>query len=95
MGVGGYTYSTKSTKRLGVITECIPTSFLQRRPSQLCIYSLEKHLGATVQDTYQGYANQCVPSTLHHFLIQWIDDEIEVVHANASAYIALVDASAN
>jgi hypothetical protein len=36
-----------------------------------------------------------IPSTLHQFLIQWIDDEIEVVHANVSAYIALADATAN
>jgi hypothetical protein len=38
------------------------------------------------------HANHCIPSTLHQFLIQWIDDEIEVVHADASAYIALADA---
>jgi hypothetical protein len=41
------------------------------------------------------HVNCCVPSTLYQFLIQWIDDEIEVVHADASAYIALVDAMAN
>jgi hypothetical protein len=41
------------------------------------------------------HANRCVPSTLHQFLIQWIDDEIEVVHADVSAYIALADAMAN
>jgi hypothetical protein len=41
------------------------------------------------------YANHCVPSTLHQFLIQWIDDEIEVVHADASTYIALADATAD
>jgi hypothetical protein len=38
------------------------------------------------------YANHYVPSTLHQFLIQWINDEIDVVHANASVYIALADA---
>jgi hypothetical protein len=38
------------------------------------------------------HANYCIPSTLHQFLIQWVDDEIEVVHAYASAYIALSDA---
>jgi hypothetical protein len=38
-------------------------------------------------------ANCCVPSTLHQFLIQWIDDEIEVVHVDVSAYIALADAT--
>jgi hypothetical protein len=36
-------------------------------------------------------ANRCIPSTLHPFLIQWINDEIEVVHVDASAYIALAD----
>jgi hypothetical protein len=41
------------------------------------------------------HANCCIPSTLHQFLIQWIDDEIEVVHMDASAYIALADATAN
>jgi hypothetical protein len=37
------------------------------------------------------HANRCIPSTLHQFLIQWADDEIEVVHADTSAYIALAD----
>jgi hypothetical protein len=41
------------------------------------------------------HANCCIPSTLHQFLIQWIDDEVEVVHADASAYIALADAMAD
>jgi hypothetical protein len=29
----------------------------------------------------------------YQFLIQWIDDKIEVVHADTSAYIALADAT--
>jgi hypothetical protein len=37
------------------------------------------------------HANCCVPSTLHQFLIQSIDDEIKVVHADTSTYIALAD----
>jgi hypothetical protein len=41
------------------------------------------------------HANCYIPSTLHQFLIQWIDDEVEVVHADASAYIALADATAD
>jgi hypothetical protein len=55
-----------------------------------------------VQDNYSVilgrdwiHANHCVPSTLYQFLIQWINDEIEVVHADASAYIALADATVN
>jgi hypothetical protein len=30
------------------------------------------------------HANQCVPSTLHQLLIQWIGNEIEVVHGDTS-----------
>jgi hypothetical protein len=41
------------------------------------------------------HANHCIPSTLHQFLIQWINDEIEVVCADTSAYIALVNATAD
>jgi hypothetical protein len=55
-----------------------------------------------VQDNYSvilGYdwihANHCVPSSLHRFLIQCINDEIEVVHMDASGYIALADAMAD
>jgi hypothetical protein len=38
------------------------------------------------------HTNHCVPSTLHQFLIKWIDDEIEVVRVEAPSYIALADA---
>jgi hypothetical protein len=41
------------------------------------------------------HVNHYIPSTLHQFLIQWIDDEIEVVHVDASAYGALADATAD
>jgi hypothetical protein len=39
------------------------------------------------------HANQCVPSTLHQFLIQWIIDEIEVVHGDTSSFIAMADSN--
>jgi len=38
------------------------------------------------------HANQCVPSTLHQFLIQWVGNEIEMVHADSSACVAAADA---
>jgi hypothetical protein len=41
------------------------------------------------------HTNRCIPSTLHQFLIQWVNDEVEVVHADALAYIALADATAD
>jgi len=37
------------------------------------------------------HANQCVPSFLHQFLIQWIGDEVEVVHGDASSFIGTAD----
>ena len=37
------------------------------------------------------HANQYVPSTMHKQLVQWIDDEIEVVHADNSACIAFAE----
>jgi hypothetical protein len=39
------------------------------------------------------HANQCVPSTLHQFLIQWVGDEVEIVHGDGSACVAVADSS--
>jgi hypothetical protein len=41
------------------------------------------------------HVNRCIPSTLHQFLIQLINDEIEVAHVDVSTYIALADATAD
>jgi hypothetical protein len=40
------------------------------------------------------HVKRYIPSTLHQFFIQWID-EVEVVHVDASAYIALADTTAD
>ena len=37
------------------------------------------------------HANQCVPSTMHQQFVQWVDDKIEVIHADESACIALAE----
>jgi hypothetical protein len=37
-------------------------------------------------------ANQYVPSMLHQMLLQWVGDDVEQVHVEASACIAVVDA---
>ena len=39
------------------------------------------------------HANQCVPSTLHQFLIQWIGDEVEIVPGNTSFFVAIADSN--
>jgi hypothetical protein len=41
------------------------------------------------------HTNHSIPSSLHQFLTEWINDEIEVVHTDASAYIVLADATVN
>jgi hypothetical protein len=38
------------------------------------------------------HANKYVPSTLHQMLLQWVGDDVEQVHDNASACIAMADA---
>jgi hypothetical protein len=37
------------------------------------------------------YANGCVPSSLHQYVVQWVGDEVEVVEADDSACVALVE----
>jgi hypothetical protein len=39
------------------------------------------------------YANCCIPSTLHQFLIQWTGDDVEVIHADTSACVAMTNSS--
>jgi hypothetical protein len=38
------------------------------------------------------HANGCVPSTLHQCVIQWVRDEVEIVHADDTACIAVAEA---
>jgi hypothetical protein len=38
------------------------------------------------------HANRCVPSSLHQFLIQWVDHEVEIVHGDSLAHVAMADA---
>jgi hypothetical protein len=38
------------------------------------------------------HTNQCIPSTLHQMLIQWVGDDIEQVYVDVSAFITVVDA---
>ena len=40
-----------------------------------------------------NHANQCIPSTLHQLHIQWIGDEVEVVHGDTSSFVALSDSN--
>jgi hypothetical protein len=38
------------------------------------------------------HSNQCISSTLHQMLIQWVGDDVEQVHADVSTCIAVADA---
>jgi len=55
---------------------------------------------AEVQGNYSAilgrdwiHANRCVPSTLHQFLIQWVGDDVEIVHADTSACVTMANIS--
>jgi hypothetical protein len=37
------------------------------------------------------HANECVPSTLHQCVIQWIGDEVEVVQADEEVFVAMAE----
>jgi hypothetical protein len=39
------------------------------------------------------HANHCIPSTLQQFLIQWVGNDIDVVHVDTSACVAMADSS--
>jgi hypothetical protein len=41
------------------------------------------------------HANECVPSTLHQCVIQWIGDEVEVVQADEEVWIAMAESQVN
>jgi hypothetical protein len=37
------------------------------------------------------HANCCIPSTMHQHLVQWVDDDVEVVQADDSVSVANVE----
>jgi hypothetical protein len=37
------------------------------------------------------HANCCIPSTMHQQLVQWVDDDIEVVQVDDSVSVANVE----
>jgi hypothetical protein len=39
------------------------------------------------------HANRYIPSTLHQFLIQWVGNDMEVVHVDTLACVAVADSS--
>jgi hypothetical protein len=41
------------------------------------------------------HANECVPSTLHQCVIQWIGDEVEVVQCDEEVCVAISESQVN
>jgi hypothetical protein len=39
------------------------------------------------------HVNRYIPCALHQFLIQWVNDDVEVIHADTSTCVAIVDSS--
>jgi hypothetical protein len=38
------------------------------------------------------HANCCIPSSMHQFLIQWVEDAVEIVYSDSSAKVATANA---
>jgi hypothetical protein len=65
---------------LTVGSKIVPTSFFIVSSKSMYTVLLGRHW---------IHANCCIPSTMHQFLIQWDDEEVEVVHADDSIKISL------
>jgi hypothetical protein len=37
------------------------------------------------------HANECVPSALHQRLVQWVGNQVEVIEADDSEYVAMTE----
>jgi hypothetical protein len=66
---------------LTVISKTVPTSFF-------IVSSKSRYTVLLGRDWI--HANCCIPSMMHQCLIQWVGDEVEVVHADDSIEISLV-----
>jgi hypothetical protein len=69
--------------------ECIKHFFLYFENNSSSLLKTNKLTGVLLGD---GFRVLHVPSTLHKMLIQWASDDVERVHVDSSACIAMADA---
>jgi len=73
-----------ASMELTVGTKMIPTAFF--------VFEVQGNFSLILGRDWI-HANQCVPSSLHQFLIQWIGDEDEIVHGDTSSFIATANSN--
>jgi hypothetical protein len=59
-------------------------------PTTLFMVDMKGHYDVLLKRDWI-HANECVPSTLHQCVIQWIGDEVEVVQADEEVCVAVAE----
>jgi hypothetical protein len=70
------------SKELMVGSKTVPTTFF--------VVDVKGHYNVLLGRNWI-HMNECVPSTLHQCVIQWVSDEVEVVQADEDVCIAMID----
>jgi hypothetical protein len=83
--------ATKQTPNTNVVTFVELTIGTKTLAVAFCVVDVEGNYSLILARDWI-YANQCVPSTLHQMLLQWVGDDLEQLHVDASACIAVADA---
>jgi hypothetical protein len=73
-------------KELTVGSKTVPTAFF--------VVDVKERYNVLLDQDWI-HANGCVPSTLHQCVIQWINDEVEVVQANEDVCITVAKSQVN
>jgi hypothetical protein len=87
-GFAGYPMEVKGIicKELTVGSKTVPTTFF--------VVDMKGRYNVLLKQDWI-HANECVPCTLHQCIIQWIDDEVEVVQADEELCIAVAESKVN
>jgi hypothetical protein len=59
-------------------------------PTALFVLDVKGHYNVLLGPDWT-HTNECVPSTLHQCVIQWVGDEVEVVQADKDMCIAMTE----
>jgi hypothetical protein len=73
-------------KELMVGRKIVPTTFF--------VVDMKGHYNMLLRRDWI-HANECVLSTLHHCVIQWVSDEVEVVQADKDMCVAVTESQLN
>jgi hypothetical protein len=73
-------------KELMVGRKIVPTTFF--------VVDMKGHYNMLLRRDWI-HANECVLSTLHHCVIQWVSDEVEVVQADKDVCVAVTESQLN